>query len=73
MHAMKAYGKCRLSLFILNFATMEVSGYLQKPAALLLRKRTPLSTEQEAGWAPESVWMLQRKEKCLNTIQYNKI
>jgi hypothetical protein len=73
MHAMKAYGKCRLSPFILNLATMEVSGQLHKPAAVLLGKRTSLSTEQEAVWAPDSVWTLQRKGKCFNTIQYNII
>jgi len=65
MHATKAYGKPKLSPFILNLGTVEVSGHLHAPDASLPGKRTPLSTEQEAWWTPEPVWTLQRKEKCL--------
>jgi len=44
---------------------VEVSGQLHAPDASLPGKRSPLATEREAGWAPEPVWTLRRKEKCL--------
>jgi hypothetical protein len=42
---------------------MELSGQLHDPAALLPDKEPPVSTRQEAGWAPEPVWTQWRREK----------
>jgi hypothetical protein len=42
---------------------MEVSGQLHVPAALPLGKEPTVPTGQEAGWAPEPVWTLWRREK----------
>jgi len=39
-----------------------VSGQHHIPAAFSLGK-TPVLTEKEAEWAPELVWIIQRKEK----------
>jgi hypothetical protein len=38
------------------------------PAALPPVKEAPVSIEWEAGWAPESVWMLWSKEKYLAPV-----
>jgi hypothetical protein len=35
---------------------MEVSGQFHAPATLPPEKEPLVPTEQEAGWAPESVW-----------------
>jgi hypothetical protein len=48
---------------------MEVSGYLHAPAAVLLRKETPVSIGYEAGWASESVWTLWSREKSLASAE----
>jgi hypothetical protein len=37
---------------------MEMSDELYSSAALAPRKEPPVSTEQEAGWDPETVWRL---------------
>jgi len=51
-----------------------VSGQLHALAASPPGKRQPVITEQEAGWAPEPVWMLQRSEKSLTPAKsQNKI
>jgi hypothetical protein len=42
---------------------MELSGQLHASAALLQAKEFPLPIGQEAGWAPEPVWTMWRKEK----------
>jgi hypothetical protein len=42
---------------------MEVSGQLHAPAALTPGKEPPAPIEQEGRWAPESVWVLWRREK----------
>jgi hypothetical protein len=44
---------------------MEVSGQLLVPAALPHGKEPPISSEKEAGWAPEPDWTLWRGEKIL--------
>jgi hypothetical protein len=44
---------------------MEVSGQLYVPAALPPKKEHLLSIGQEAGWAPEPVWTLWRRDKSL--------
>jgi hypothetical protein len=44
---------------------MEVNGQLHAPAALPPVKRAPIPVLQEAGLAPEPVWMLWRREKSL--------
>jgi hypothetical protein len=45
---------------------MEMSGQLHASAALPSGKMFPMAVEQEAGWAPEPVWTLQSREKCLS-------
>jgi hypothetical protein len=42
---------------------MEASGQLHAPAALPPGKAPPIPTGYEAWWAPESVWMLWRRDK----------
>jgi hypothetical protein len=44
---------------------MEMSGQSQAPVALLLEYEPPVSTEQEAGRAPEPVWKYWRREKSV--------
>jgi hypothetical protein len=39
---------------------------LHAPAALLPEKQPTVSREQEAGWAPESVWALWRRQKKIS-------
>ena len=47
---------------------MEVSGYVQAPAALR-REGWPVHTEQQAGWAPVQVWAVSGKGKSLNPVR----
>jgi len=42
---------------------MEVSGQLNIPVTSVLGKEHPVSSGQDVGWAPETVWMWQRREK----------
>jgi hypothetical protein len=42
---------------------MEVKGQLHASAARPRRKEPLILTEYEAGWAPEPVWALWRREK----------
>jgi hypothetical protein len=42
---------------------MEVSGQLHAPAALLPEKQLLVPIAQEAGWAPELLWMQWWEEK----------
>jgi hypothetical protein len=44
---------------------MKVSGQLNTPATLPLRKESPLPIGKEAGWATELVWMLWSGQKSL--------
>jgi hypothetical protein len=44
---------------------MKISGQLHAPAALTLGKDTPVPLEWEAGWDPELVWILARRDKYL--------
>jgi hypothetical protein len=44
---------------------MEVSGHLHSLVALPPGKGPSVPTVQEAGWAPEPVWKLWRREKSL--------
>jgi hypothetical protein len=46
---------------------MDVSGQHHAPAALSQGKEPPVRIVQEAGWAPETVWTLWRREKPLIT------
>jgi hypothetical protein len=39
-----------------------MSGEIHYPAALLPGKESPVPIEKEAGWAPEVVWTLWRRE-----------
>jgi hypothetical protein len=40
----------------------EVSGQLHVPAALPSGRESPITIVWEAGWSPELVWMLWRRE-----------
>jgi hypothetical protein len=65
-HARKTYGGLEVWLrqsWPLHL--MEVSGQLDVPAALLPGKESLVPIVLEAGWAPELVWTLWRKEKWL--------
>jgi hypothetical protein len=44
---------------------MEVSSQLQAPSRFIHVERIPVPTGQEAGWAPELVWELWRRENSL--------
>jgi hypothetical protein len=44
---------------------MEMSCQLHAPAALPPGNEAPAPIEQKAGWAPEPVWTLWRREKSL--------
>jgi hypothetical protein len=41
---------------------MEVSGHLHAPAAFPPGNEPPTPIGQEAGWVPETVWTLWRKQ-----------
>jgi hypothetical protein len=41
---------------------MEVSGHFQAPAALIPEMIPPLPIVQEAGWPPQPVWTLWRRQ-----------
>jgi hypothetical protein len=47
---------------------MEVRGQLHASAALPLVKEPPVAIGEEAGWAPEPVWELWRREKSLASV-----
>jgi len=47
---------------------MEASDQLHAPD-YLSRKRTPVTTEEEAGWAPEPIWTSLRRENYLDTAR----
>jgi hypothetical protein len=42
-----------------------MSGQFHVPPALSPRKKSPALSGQEAGWVPELVWILWRKEKSV--------
>jgi hypothetical protein len=42
---------------------VEVSGQLHAPAALSTWQKPPVLIRQEAGWAPQPIWTLWRREK----------
>jgi hypothetical protein len=44
---------------------MEVSGKLHAPAVLTAENETPEHIGWKAGWAPEAVWTLCKREKYL--------
>jgi hypothetical protein len=46
---------------------MEVNSELHAPAALYPGKLSPVTIGLEAGWAPDSVWTLWRREKSCRT------
>ena len=48
---------------------MEVRGQLHSPATLPPGKKNSVSTEQEAGWAPLSVWTFRRRENILSILE----
>jgi hypothetical protein len=48
---------------------METSGQFHVPVSLPLVKYPSVSIEYEAGWAPEQVWTLYRKEKLLAHVR----
>jgi hypothetical protein len=50
---------------------MDVSGQLHAPAALPPGKVHPPPIGQEAGWAPEPVWTLWRREKSYTCQEWN--
>jgi hypothetical protein len=45
---------------------MEVSGQLWVPAALFLLNELPMAIELETRWAPETGWILWKKEFSVN-------
>jgi hypothetical protein len=47
---------------------MGVSGQHHAPAALYPGERTPVPIEQEAGWAPETVWTQRLEEKSSASV-----
>jgi hypothetical protein len=49
---------------------MEVSGELHAPAALPPGKKAQMSITYEAGWAPEPVRSLCRREKFISLAEY---
>jgi hypothetical protein len=44
---------------------MEVSGEPHTPAILRPGKQCPVPSVQEAGWAPEPIWILWRRKKSI--------
>jgi hypothetical protein len=44
---------------------MKVIGHLRARAALTLGKESTVLTEEDAGWAPKSVWTMSKTEKSL--------
>jgi hypothetical protein len=49
---------------------MEVTGQLYAPADLSLEKESLVPIEQEARWAPDSVWMLWRRGKEIPSLSH---
>jgi hypothetical protein len=41
---------------------MELSGQLHGPAALLSEKEPPATIGEEARWAPEPLWTLEKRK-----------
>jgi hypothetical protein len=52
------------------FLNQEVSGQLHIPATLPHGKQPTVSTVQEAGWTPELIWFLWRREKTVVTARF---
>jgi hypothetical protein len=55
----------------LTSALMEASGQLHAPSALPLGEEPPVPIVYEAGWAPEPVWTLWRREKTFPCRESN--
>jgi hypothetical protein len=49
---------------------MEASGHIHAPAALPLRKETPVPIRYQTGLAPEPAWALPRKNRSFSTRRY---
>jgi hypothetical protein len=44
---------------------MYVSCQLHSPTALSPEKESPIPIRWDAGWAPDPVWTLWKREKCI--------
>ena len=54
---------------------MYVSGQPHDPTSITLGKEHTVHIEHEAGWAPEPVWVVLRREKslCISVIQTSQL
>jgi len=49
---------------------MNVSGQIYAPAALFSVNEPSVPVEQEAGWAPQPVWTLWRRENLYRSCEH---
>jgi hypothetical protein len=70
---MKTWGSGCIAPPFLTWALDGVTGQLHAPAALPPGKEPPVPILWEAGWAPEPVWTLWRKQKYNTTVHRNLV
>jgi len=68
-NALKTYGGAEVHLHY--FSISAIVGQLHTPPAFSPGKLLPVATEYEAGWAPEPVWAVWRREKSVALQKLN--
>jgi hypothetical protein len=63
-HAVQTYGRAEVQLYALTSAVDGVEWPTSYSGRFIPEERTPVHIGEEAGWIPEAVCMLWRREKC---------